>query len=185
MLLKTSLDTLEEIPIQIQQALTKLKETESKIMKYQEEINNKLSKIENDTSDTDKDLNKVNSALLNIYKHEKDIEVHLSHLHMVLDEQMCNLEETCENFKEIVCKTAIPLKNNRITGAFGVSRTNQSEKQDIPYCYCRKGAEGPMVACDGPECSLEWFHNKCVGLKAPPVGKWLCKECQEKTVKEK
>ena len=45
------------------------------------------------------------------------------------------------------------------------------------YCYCGQVSWGEMVACDGANCSREWFHLSCVGLDAPPEGKWYCKEC--------
>ena len=48
------------------------------------------------------------------------------------------------------------------------------------YCYCQQVSYGEMVACDDDECEIEWFHYACVDLKAPPPGKWYCKECTEK-----
>ena len=36
------------------------------------------------------------------------------------------------------------------------------------FCYCRKGEEGDMIACDNPTCDYEWFHFSCVGLKSEP-----------------
>ncbi len=46
-----------------------------------------------------------------------------------------------------------------------------------PYCICRRPSYGEMVACDN-ECSDEWFHIACVGLRAAPTGKWFCPDCQ-------
>jgi hypothetical protein len=34
-----------------------------------------------------------------------------------------------------------------------------------------------MVACDNPECPIEWFHFACVGLTEQPKGKWYCPDC--------
>ncbi|KAI7906496.1 uncharacterized protein BX663DRAFT_483231 [Cokeromyces recurvatus] len=45
------------------------------------------------------------------------------------------------------------------------------------YCYCSQVSFGEMLACDNPECEIEWFHLECVGLKTPPKGKWYCKNC--------
>lgn len=45
------------------------------------------------------------------------------------------------------------------------------------YCYCRQVSFGEMIACDGPNCHTEWFHYACVGLVAPPTGKWYCRDC--------
>ncbi|GAO50164.1 hypothetical protein SAICODRAFT_61994 [Saitoella complicata NRRL Y-17804] len=45
------------------------------------------------------------------------------------------------------------------------------------YCFCNQVSYGEMVACDAKDCPREWFHYGCVGLKAPPVGKWYCSDC--------
>lgn len=47
------------------------------------------------------------------------------------------------------------------------------------YCYCEQVSYGEMVACDGPQCSREWFHLPCLGLNAPPKGNWYCDECKQ------
>ncbi|KAI8984478.1 hypothetical protein BDF20DRAFT_392351 [Mycotypha africana] len=45
------------------------------------------------------------------------------------------------------------------------------------YCYCNQVSFGEMVACDNPDCEVEWFHLECVGLQTPPKGKWFCRNC--------
>ncbi|XP_057472295.1 PHD finger protein ING1 isoform X2 [Actinidia eriantha] len=45
------------------------------------------------------------------------------------------------------------------------------------YCFCNQVSYGEMVACDNPDCKIEWFHYGCVGLKEQPKGKWYCSEC--------
>lgn len=45
------------------------------------------------------------------------------------------------------------------------------------YCVCNQVSYGNMVACDNPKCPLEWFHYACVGITAPPKGKWFCPQC--------
>ena len=45
------------------------------------------------------------------------------------------------------------------------------------YCICHDVSYGQMVACDNDECPNEWYHFDCVGLKAPPRGKWFCQVC--------
>lgn len=47
------------------------------------------------------------------------------------------------------------------------------------YCLCNRVSYGEMVACDHNECSEEWFHFGCVGLKKKPDGKWYCPQCTE------
>ncbi|KAI8362053.1 inhibitor of growth proteins N-terminal histone-binding-domain-containing protein [Mortierella sp. GBAus27b] len=51
------------------------------------------------------------------------------------------------------------------------------------YCYCQQVSYGEMVACDNADCEIEWFHLSCAGLKAPPKGKWYCKDCSQKSKK--
>ncbi|ORZ11339.1 inhibitor of growth proteins N-terminal histone-binding-domain-containing protein [Lobosporangium transversale] len=51
------------------------------------------------------------------------------------------------------------------------------------YCYCQQVSYGEMVACDNGDCEIEWFHLSCAGLKAPPKGKWYCKDCSQKSKK--
>lgn len=45
------------------------------------------------------------------------------------------------------------------------------------YCICNQVSFGEMIACDNPECTLEWFHFQCVGLTVRPKGKWFCPRC--------
>eukprot|EP00262_Sarcandra_glabra_P014526 TRINITY_DN4270_c1_g1_i1.p1 TRINITY_DN4270_c1_g1~~TRINITY_DN4270_c1_g1_i1.p1 ORF type:complete len:224 (-),score=45.51 TRINITY_DN4270_c1_g1_i1:535-1206(-) len=45
------------------------------------------------------------------------------------------------------------------------------------YCFCNQVSYGEMVACDNPDCKIEWFHYGCVGLKEQPRGKWYCSNC--------
>ncbi|KAI3980419.1 hypothetical protein MKX01_003958 [Papaver californicum] len=45
------------------------------------------------------------------------------------------------------------------------------------YCFCNQVSFGEMVACDNPDCKIEWFHYGCVGLREQPRGKWYCSDC--------
>jgi hypothetical protein len=48
-----------------------------------------------------------------------------------------------------------------------------------PHCMWHLVA-GEMIACDNPDCPVEWFHLGCVGLTSQnrPRGKWFCPECR-------
>ncbi|XP_055905831.1 uncharacterized protein LOC129941238 [Eupeodes corollae] len=50
------------------------------------------------------------------------------------------------------------------------------------YCYCRCPYDevSEMIACDGENCLIEWFHFECVGIMVAPQGKWFCAECRPK-----
>lgn len=41
------------------------------------------------------------------------------------------------------------------------------------FCTCGKGFRGQMIACESPNCLIEWYHFKCVGLNAE-VSKLVC-----------
>lgn len=49
------------------------------------------------------------------------------------------------------------------------------------YCYCRQPEDGikDMIACDNPECSIEWFHTECLRMKRIPKGKLYCPDCRK------
>ena len=49
------------------------------------------------------------------------------------------------------------------------------------HCYCRGPEESTMIACDNPDCPVEWFHLECLHLSTVPKGKWFCPDCQKLT----
>jgi hypothetical protein len=49
------------------------------------------------------------------------------------------------------------------------------------YCTCNQVSFGRMIACDNPQCQIEWFHFACVKLEEEPKGKWFCEKCRPKT----
>ena len=48
------------------------------------------------------------------------------------------------------------------------------------YCYCQGPDSGEMIGCDNKDCSIEWFHLKCLKINATliPKGKWYCPDCR-------
>jgi len=46
------------------------------------------------------------------------------------------------------------------------------------YCICNQVSFGRMIACDNPQCQIEWFHFACVKLEEEPKGKWFCQKCR-------
>ncbi|XAR62737.1 hypothetical protein NMG60_11017598, partial [Bertholletia excelsa] len=70
------------------------------------------------------------------------------------------------------------------TAATAAAANPTSMDLDLPvdpneptYCFCNQVSYGEMVACDNPDCKIEWFHYGCVGLKEQPKGKWFCSDC--------
>ena len=63
-----------------------------------------------------------------------------------------------------------------------VSETTEPTKH--LYCYCRQpeptdgSASSEMIGCDNPQCSIEWFHTKCLKLKSVPKCRWYCPDCR-------
>lgn len=47
------------------------------------------------------------------------------------------------------------------------------------YCICNQVSFGRMIACDNPQCPIEWFHFACVKLEEEPKGKWFCEKCRK------
>ncbi|XP_034946270.1 uncharacterized protein MESR4 [Chelonus insularis] len=48
------------------------------------------------------------------------------------------------------------------------------------FCQCPYDEVSEMIACDGENCQIEWFHFECVGIMVPPKGKWYCPNCRIK-----
>ncbi len=61
-----------------------------------------------------------------------------------------------------------------------VEHSNRSEhcSQVAVYCYCNGPEYGDMIACDNPDCKIEWFHLDCLKIKSVPKGKWYCPSCR-------
>ena len=55
------------------------------------------------------------------------------------------------------------------------------------YCFCQKPDNSTMayIACDGENCKIEWFHQKCVRVRKIPKGKWFCALCRPSNRKGK
>ena len=60
----------------------------------------------------------------------------------------------------------------------------KSPNNEPVYCICNQVSFGEMIGCDNPDCEVEWFHYPCVGLDAPPPGKWFCPDCQAREIKK-
>ena len=58
-----------------------------------------------------------------------------------------------------------------------VNITNNNEFE--AWCYCRKSFDSELIGCDNENCSVQWYHFECVGVKIKPRGKWYCPECRK------
>jgi len=57
----------------------------------------------------------------------------------------------------------------------------QYDPNEPVYCTCRQVSYGNMIACENPECIIEWFHFKCVDLVVEPTEPWYCQSCRTPT----
>ena len=59
------------------------------------------------------------------------------------------------------------------------SDVDNTENEKL-YCICQRPSFLPMIACDGTNCKIEWFHYACVKIKKAPRNNWYCEECKSK-----
>ena len=45
------------------------------------------------------------------------------------------------------------------------------------YCICNRPCFEPRIACDRPNCKVEWYHYACVKVTRAPKGSWVCPPC--------
>ena len=94
--------------------------------------------------------------------------------------------ETILEYKTLQCEIASSCKDFFMTFILPELLTHRLQDHGIPlvnetekvYCYCGKGEYGDMIACDNPDCTLEWFHYECVGIARSPKGEWFCDNCK-------
>ncbi|CAF4930711.1 unnamed protein product [Pieris macdunnoughi] len=76
--------------------------------------------------------------------------------------------------------TLVPINNsnvNKVVIEEPVEEEWAYDPNEPRYCICNQVSYGDMVACDNHDCPYEWFHYPCVGITAPPKGKWYCPQC--------
>ena len=87
--------------------------------------------------------------------------------------QTCLLPEILDNWysRPAVSKATSEGGDPNITNENVSENTTESSYEDTSnaseeaYCYCHGPEEGTMIACDNPDCLIEWFHITC--LKSP------------------
>ncbi|GLT56384.1 hypothetical protein SLA2020_294270 [Shorea laevis] len=84
----------------------------------------------------------------------------------------------------LATSTAAAAAATEVAAAAAAAANPTGMELDLPvdpneptYCFCNQVSFGEMVACDNPDCKIEWFHFGCVGLKEQPKGKWYCSDC--------
>ena len=81
---------------------------------------------------------------------------------------------------------SVPLQTNSKTGGLSeqcspCTSTSDGGLNKKLYCYCKQPEDGvaEMIACDNPQCLIEWFHTDCLKIKHIPKGKWYCPDCRK------
>ena len=63
---------------------------------------------------------------------------------------------------------AVVVPPSSSSAASGIEPPSSSSSLEVApdesYCICGEGYVGQMIACDQPDCPVQWFHFKCVGL---------------------
>jgi hypothetical protein len=69
--------------------------------------------------------------------------------------------------------------DDEAAAAAAAAAAANADAREPRYCVCNGVSYGDMIACDNPDCLIEWFHYACVGVKAQPKGRWYCPECSK------
>ncbi|KAG0417743.1 Transcriptional regulatory protein PHO23 [Dictyocoela roeselum] len=198
MIYHEALNSLVEIQKRVHKAITKIKEPILNPLDEISGVKKEMPGVKKEMpgpgydinakrlkSNTDvKKMNTKNSDLfenpsvlkfLRAYKKEEEIETTLKMLLKDLDEQVDVVFAECKEFDSLVALTGLRAKNEKLS----------RKLVDAGYCFCNKSEDADMIACDDKNCSIEWFHLKCVGLTEIPEGKWFCDNCKASKEKEK
>lgn len=73
-----------------------------------------------------------------------------------------------------------PQGNKRRKATEAEEHVEDVDESEPHYCYCGGVSSGQMIACDGPECQMEWFHIECTDLTKLPEEEetWFCRNCE-------
>ena len=56
-----------------------------------------------------------------------------------------------------------------------VTRRNYNKQKN--YGICNRPCFKPMIACDRPNCKVDWYHYAYVKAARAPEGSWICRPC--------
>lgn len=88
--------------------------------------------------------------------------------------QIADLDREFDALKETVCINVMKYKSGRISELL-MEDTNEKE-----VCACGSSDDSNLIACEGSDCEIEWFHQRCVGFDSTPSEEWYCDKCAEK-----
>ena len=88
--------------------------------------------------------------------------------------------DTSEKRKTTVAPAApVPEEDTSVEALYKEALLLADDKEP-KYCICKRISFGEMIACDNPDCPIEWFHFSCVGMTPEnrPKGQWFCPDCK-------
>ncbi|KAE9525484.1 hypothetical protein AGLY_014284 [Aphis glycines] len=190
------INSLKNLPVEVQKNLTLLGELDMKTKKL-------ISGIDKETDDylksnahlTDKKKKKMNriQRQFNKAREYSDDKVQLAiQTYALVDEQIKKLDANLAQLDAKYEDKAIGSTINMGEGSQKKKLQKTKDKGlpvkvfDMPvdpnepkYCLCYQVSYGNMICCDNPDCSIEWFHFECVNLTIKPAGKWFCPNCKK------
>lgn len=92
----------------------------------------------------------------------------------VIREQTKDLEKEFEKLKESVCIEVIKGKSKNISLMLDY---NKDQKE---ICMCGSADDKDLIACEGSDCEIGWFHKRCVKLDDAEEDRWYCGSCRAK-----
>mmetsp|Transcript_42492 Transcript_42492/g.109253 ORF Transcript_42492/g.109253 Transcript_42492/m.109253 type:complete len:182 (-) Transcript_42492:157-702(-) len=102
-----------------------------------------------------------------------------------LDQDLKKFEEERKLGKDKANKGKKQTGDKRKSTDAGLNEIDMEYDDTEPkYCFCNQVSFGNMVACENPDCKIEWFHFDCVGLTEQPKGMWYCPDCRQTMKKQ-
>ena len=92
-----------------------------------------------------------------------------------------DFKQNIPKFKTFFCTYLLPellTHHFHDNGPKDVAQAVSSSDDSKMYCFCGKDKKGMMIACENPECTVEWYHYSCVGIRRKPKGSWFCPKCK-------
>lgn len=171
------LDSIENVPPELERNLTLIRELDERTMEVFGRIEEcivqyKLSKSRSDrkriADDTSQLFGKIDS-----YAEDKEKLAHQSY--ELIDKNIKRLTYLGNHSIEIPAQDQADPSLTPPPKPIGFDMP--PDPNEPLFCYCKNISHGEMIACENEECDTEWYHFECVGIKEPPKGKWYCGNC--------
>jgi len=87
----------------------------------------------------------------------------------------------CTSASETQQSTQDLLDNSQCTNNQSDETMQPPSQTHQTFCYCNGPEAGEMIGCDNQDCTIEWFHLRCLKISPDsiPKGKWYCPNCKK------